>query len=75
MTGDENALCEMGNCNQYAKMFRIKRLKKGYCKRFKFINFGNRKNKHCYIQYIRTATLLLSVRVIQLQQAVEEERG
>jgi len=66
----------MGNCKPYTKLFRIKRLKKKDIARdFKFIKVGNRKNKHCYIQYIRTATLLLSVRVIQLQQAVEEERG
>ena len=38
---------------------------------FKFIDVGNRKIKHCYIH---TATVLLSVHAMQIQQAVEGDR-
>ena len=46
----QNAVCEMGNCKPYTKLFRIKRLKKKDIARdFKFIKVGNRKIKHRYI--------------------------
>ena len=56
------------NCSEFSD------LRKYIARDFKFLYVGNRKIKHCYIPYIRTATLLLSVHAMQKQQDVVEKR-
>ena len=60
----------MSNCKGYTKLFRINRKILQEISSLLMLRIG----KFSTIIYIRTATLMLSVHAMQMQQALEEER-